>query len=151
MTPARGISDSVSGYSSACFLFFYLRGVGDPQCDYIFTGVLDEQVMFVQELHLPHAQLPELIEELKEPPLGRGAAVLLCPPPQVHQKTVLQGVDGFLLIKAGETRLAFSLGLGVNRRQRQQVVLITKTADGAHVKEGPFWCHLGKRKDRKLI
>lgn len=158
MTPARAylIQSPVTPVHVCCgrdgvffVLFFYLRGVGDPQRDHIFASVLDEQVMLVQELHLPHAQLPELIEELKEPPFGRSAAILLCPSPQVHQQTVLQGVDGFLFIQPGETGLAFSLGLGVNRRQRQQVILVTKTSDGAHVKEGSFWCHLGRRKEQK--
>lgn len=120
----------------------YLRWVGDPKCHHVFAGVLDKEVMFVEKLHLPHAQLPELIEKLKEPPLGRGGAVVLRPPPQVHQQPVFQGVDGFLLVEARETGLTFGLRLAVSCRQSQEVILITKTSNGADVEEGSFWCDL---------
>lgn len=44
----------------------YLRGVGDSERDHIFAGVFNEEVMLVQQLHLPHPQPPQLIKKLEE-------------------------------------------------------------------------------------
>lgn len=45
----------------------YLRGVGDSERDDVFAGVFNEEVMLVQQLHLPHPQPPQLIKKLEEP------------------------------------------------------------------------------------
>lgn len=46
---------------------FYLGGVGDSERDHLFAGVFNEEVMLIQQLHLPHPQPPQLIKELEEP------------------------------------------------------------------------------------
>lgn len=83
------------------------------------------------------------------PPLGGGAAVLLRPPPQVNQQPVLEGVDGLVGVEARKARLTLGLGLGVNRRQGQQVVLVTEAADGPHVKEGSLRSDLRQRTNHR--
>lgn len=45
----------------------HLRGVRDSERDHVLAGVFDEEVMLVQQLHLPHPQPPQLVEELEEP------------------------------------------------------------------------------------
>lgn len=84
----------------------------------------------------------ELCEWASSPPLGGGAAVLLGSPPQVHQQPVLQGVDGFVCVEAREASLALRLSFRVNRRQRQQVVLVTEAPDCPHVQKRPVRRHL---------
>lgn len=44
----------------------YLWGVGDSERDHVLTGVFNEEVMLIQQLHLPHPQPPQLIKELEE-------------------------------------------------------------------------------------
>lgn len=44
----------------------YLWGVGDSECDHVFAGVFNEEVMLIQQLHLPHPQPPQLIKKLEE-------------------------------------------------------------------------------------
>lgn len=76
------------------------------------------------------------------PPLGCGAAILLCSSPQVHQQPVFQRVDGLVGVEPREARLALSLGLGVNGRQGQEVVLVTEAPDGPDVEKRPLWSYL---------
>lgn len=45
---------------------FYLWGVGDSKRDHVLAGVFNEEVMLIQQLHLPHPQPPQLIKELEE-------------------------------------------------------------------------------------
>lgn len=49
-----------------CVCVFYLRGVGDSQCDHVFAGVFNEKVMLIQQLHLPHPQPPQLVKKLEK-------------------------------------------------------------------------------------
>lgn len=48
------------------YVCVYLRGVGDSERDHVLTGVFNEEVMLIQQLHLPHPQPPQLIKELEE-------------------------------------------------------------------------------------
>lgn len=78
----------------------YLGGVSDAQGHHVLAGVFDQQVILVQQLHFPHAQLAQLVEELKEAAFCGGAAVMLGSSPQEHQQPVLQRADALLLIEA---------------------------------------------------
>lgn len=48
-------------------LCWYLRRVGDSERDHILAGVFDEEVMLIQQLHLPHPQPSQLIKKLEKP------------------------------------------------------------------------------------
>lgn len=63
------------GYYGMCGR--YLGGVSDAQGHHVLAGVFDQQVILIQQLHFPHAQLPQLVEELKEATFCGGAAVAL--------------------------------------------------------------------------
>ena len=52
-------------------------GVRDAQGDHVLTGVLDEEVVLVQKLHLPHAEVLELGEVLVELEQGPASALFL--------------------------------------------------------------------------
>lgn len=99
-------------------------------------------MVLIQKLHLPHAELPQLIEVLEEPPLCYRAAVLLCPSPQVHQQPVLQRVYEGLFVGVRHPRLSVPLHLGIHRRQRQEIILIAEATDCPHIDESPLGCHL---------
>jgi len=59
---ARG----VQGEECVC-VRSHLRGVGDSECDHVFAGVFNEEVMLIQQLHLPHPQPSQLIKKLEKP------------------------------------------------------------------------------------
>lgn len=76
------------------------------------------------------------------PPLSRGAAVLLGSSPEVHQQPVLERVDGLVGVETRKARLTLGLGLGINRRERQEVVLVAETPNSPDIKKGPLWGYL---------
>lgn len=78
------------------------------------------------------------------PPLSGGATVLLGSSPEVHQQSVFQRVDGLVGVQARKARLTLSLGLSVNCRKSQEVVLVTESPNSPHIKKRPLWSYLEK-------
>lgn len=60
--------------------------------DHVLAGVLDQQVVVVQQLHLPHAQQTVLVEVLEEPSQGQLVATALGLLEEIHEQSVLQTV-----------------------------------------------------------
>lgn len=128
----------------------YLGRVRHPQRDHVFTGVFDEEMALIQKLHLPHAELPQLIEVLEEPSFCYGTSILLGPSPQVHQQSVLQRVYEGLFVGVGHPCLSVPLHLGIHRRQRQEIILIAEAANSPYVDERTLGCDL-KDMNRLLL
>lgn len=99
-------------------------------------------MVFIQKLHLPHAELPQLIKVLEKPSFCYSASVLLGPSPQVHQQPVLQRVYKRLFVRVGHPCLSVPLHLGIHRRQSQEIVLIAEAADSPYIDEGTLGCYL---------
>lgn len=99
-------------------------------------------MVLIQKLHLPHAELPQLIKVLEEPSFCYSASVLLGPSPQVHQQPVLQRVYEGLFVGVGHPRLSVPLHLGIHRRQSQEIVLVAEAADSPYVDECTLRCYL---------
>lgn len=99
-------------------------------------------MVFIQKLHLPHAELPQLIKVLEEPSFCYSASVLLGPSPQVHQQPVLQRVYEGLFVRVGHPCLSVPLHLGIHRRQSQEIVLVAEAADSPYIDEGTLGCYL---------
>lgn len=121
----------------------YLGGVSDTQGHHVLAGVFDQQVILIKQLHFPHAQLPQLVKELKEAAFCGGTAVALGSSPQENQQPVLQRADALLLIEAREPGGALRLRLRVHGRQCQQVILVTEPADRTHIQKRPLRRYLG--------
>lgn len=107
-------------------------------------------MVLIQKLHLPHAELPQLIKVLEEPSLRYSASILLSPSPQIHQQPVLQGVYEGLFVGVGHPRLGVPLHLGIHRGQSQEIVLVAEAANSPYVDERALRCDL-KDMDRLLL
>ncbi|TNN39259.1 hypothetical protein EYF80_050571 [Liparis tanakae] len=68
----------------------------------------------------------ERLHNLKTPRTARNGEM-------VDQQPVLEGVDGFVGVEAGEARLTLGLRLSVNCREGQEVVLVTEPPNGPHI------------------
>ena len=110
-------------------------GLGGPERDHVLAGVSQEDVVLVQQLHLPHPQALDLVKELVELPQLVDVLPLLadlhCSPVEENQDPVLEHVDRLLPVLpvnvlAGQHHLLVSCQ-GV--RQQELVVLIEQPAD----------------------
>lgn len=62
---------------------------------------------------------------------------------------MLEGVDGLVSVETRKARLTLGLSLGINRRERQQVILVAETPNGPYIKKRPLWSDLHSEEREK--
>ena len=108
-------------------------GVGRAKRHHALARVPQQQVVLVQQLHLPETQPPQLVEVAVE---LRERAGRCRPPEEEREQAVLQRVDRRLAERVPD------VAARLRHRHRHLVVLVAEPADRTHVDERPARQHL---------